>query len=128
MTLCCYLLSILSLLLFSISSHSHSSLSMSLSFSLSLSLSLLVRTREMNRVLRINEILLLVFGYVRNYFFHMRKCVDYTYQIFCNILDQDTKEKERKPNSSKGLTKVTVHSIIPWIIARSLSFPKILAS
>jgi hypothetical protein len=106
MTLCRYLLSILSLVLFSISSHSHSPLSMSLSVSLSLFLCLLVRTGGMNRVpwLRINEILLLVFGHVTNYFFHMRKRVDYTYQIFRNILDKDTKEKERKPDYSKGLT------------------------
>ena len=56
MTLCCYLVSILTLVLFSISSHSHSPLSMSLSISLSLSLSLLLRTRGTNRVLRINKI------------------------------------------------------------------------
>ena len=90
----CALLNLLSLSL--------SSLYVSLfrSFALSLSLSILVRTGGMNRVpwLRINEILLLVFGQVTNYFFHMRKRVDYTYQIFRNILDKDTKEKERKPN------------------------------
>ena len=88
----CALLNLLSLSLFSLY------VSLFLSFSLSLALSLLVRTTGMNRVLRINEILLLVFGYVKNYFFHMRKCVDYTYQIFRNILDKDAKEKERKPN------------------------------
>ena len=101
MTLCCYLLSLLSLVLYSISSNSHSPLSMSLSFSLaSFSFSFSSSENKGNEpsVSYINEILLLVFGYVKNYFFHMRKCVDYTYQIFRNILDKDTKEKARNPN------------------------------
>ena len=53
----------------------------------------------MNRVFRIDETLLLV-GYVKTYFFHMRKRVDYTYQIFRIILDKDTKEK--KENLTKA--------------------------
>jgi hypothetical protein len=38
-------------------------------------------------------------------------------KYYLKSLHKDTKEKERNPNYNKGLTKVTVDSIIPWIIA-----------